>query len=109
MSIWKLTDKDPVKITGEILTEGTSTPLPENTAGLSHRAELLIAAGEYFTAMELYLMHVRKEPSNMQVRQQAEELRSLILFSGLQKDFIIFRLERFRDLIRKGAADFWKT
>ncbi|MHB8880488.1 MAG: hypothetical protein ACYC69_03145 [Thermodesulfovibrionales bacterium] len=108
MSIWKLTDKEPVKITGKIPAEGTSPLMPENRARLSEDADLLVAAGEYFIAMELYRMLLRSDSTNTLARQRIEELRSLILLSGLQKDFMIFRLGRFRDLLRKRGTDFWK-
>ena len=106
MSIWKLSDNNIVKINGKNLPGGTPLPIPENTTELAHRADSLIADGEYIIAMEMYRLLLAKDSSNTYLRQRAAELRSLILFSGLRKDFIIFRLEKFRDLFRKRGSEF---
>jgi len=58
--------------------------------------------------MEMYRLLLAKDSSNTYLRQRVEELRSLILLSGLRKDVIIFRLEKFRDLLRKRGSEFIK-
>src|SRR5574340_247773 len=108
MSIWKLSDKGVVKINGKSLTEGTSSHIPENTAELLRRADSLIADGEFIIAMEIYRLLLAKDSSNRYLRQRLEELKSLILLSGLRKDVIIFRLEKFRDLLRKRRSEFMR-
>lgn len=58
--------------------------------------------------MEMYRLLLAKDPSNTFLLQRVAELKSLILLSGLRKDVIIFRLEKFRDLIRKKGIKFLK-
>lgn len=108
MSIWKLSDKGIVKINGKILPGETSTHIPETTTQVLGRADSLIADGEYIIAMEMYRLLLAKDSSNTFLLQRAAEIRSLILLSGLRKDVIIFRLEKFRDLISKRGSKYLK-
>ncbi len=108
MSIWKLSDKGIVKINGKSLPKITSPNIPEDTTELVGRADSLIADGEYIIAMEMYRLLLAKDSSNNYLRQRAEELKSLILLSELRNDVIIFRLKKFRDLIRKRGSEFMK-
>lgn len=105
MSIWKLTDKDPIKINGKNVPGEAALPISDNMPDIAERADSLIADGDYIHALDLYCSLSAKDSSNMYLRQRVEELRSLVLLSGLRNDLIIFRLEKFRNLIGKRSRE----
>ncbi len=72
------------------------------------RADRLISEGKYIMAFGTYRSLLAKDPSNKYLLQRIEELKSLILLSGMRKDLIIFRLERFLEMIRKRGSEFGK-
>lgn len=106
MTIWKLTDKEPVKINGKNLPADTPAHIPKNDPDLADRANSFIAGGNYIIAMGIYRSLLAKDSSNVHLLQKVEDLRSLILLSGMRKDLIVFRLEKFLEMIMKRGSEF---
>ena len=108
MTIWKFTDKELVKITGKNLPGGSSAHISGNIPELAGKADTLIADGNYIMALEIYRSLLAKDTSNTRLLQRVAELKSLIVLSGMRKDLIVFRLEKFLEIIKRRSSEFMK-
>lgn len=108
MTIWKFTDKELVKITGRNLTDGNSARIPEHISELAGKADTLIAEGNYIAALDIYCSLLAKDTSDKHLLQRVSELKSLVLLSGMRKDFIVLRLEKFLEIIKRRGSEFMK-
>lgn len=106
MTIWKLSGKEPVRINGRNTSGGTPAQAPVNIPELAGRADALIAEGNYIMAMGIYRSLLAKDSSNVHLLQRVEELRSLILLSGMRNGLIVARLEKFLELIMRRGNEF---
>lgn len=105
MTIWKFTDKEPVRVDVKGGPGGASDLMPEHDCELSGKADALIAEGNYIRAMEIYRSLLSRYASNKYLLQRFEELKSLILLSGMRKDLITSRLARFLEMIKKRGRE----
>lgn len=106
MTIWKFTDKEPVKINDKKFPCGTAARMPETIPEPAGKADTLISDGKLVEAMAIYRSSLARDPSNTDLLQRIEELKSLIRLSGMRRDFILARLERFLELIKRRSSKF---